>query len=118
MAKKRPGVIVYFDTKPAMKRLSYEQKGKLFDAILEYGELGTVPDFSGDLFLQLAWEFTYPRIDSDGESYQKKIGSNFYGVYCREAKKKGVDPISFEIWNGLSNEAQQKVYDALSNSIV
>lgn len=117
MAKKRPGVILYFDTKPAMKRLNKEQKGSLLEAILEYGEFGIMPDFHNDPYLQLAWDFIYPRIDSDGEAYMKKVGSNFYGVYCREAKKKGVEPIAFEIWNSLSNEAQQKIYDNLSNGI-
>ena len=109
---------MYFDTRPAMKRLSYEQMGRLYEAILDYGELGVVPNFSEDPYLQFAWDFVYPRIDSDGESYQKKVSSNFYGVYCREAKKKGVEPVPFDVWNGLTNEAQRKIYDDLSNDIV
>lgn len=101
-----------------MKRLNYEQKGKLFDAMMDYGEFGEVPDFSKEPYLQLAWDFVYPRIDSDGESYQKKVSTNFYGVYCREAKKKGIEPIPFDIWNSLTNEAQRKIYDELSKDIV
>ena len=117
MAKKRPGVILYFDTKSAMKLLNKEQKGELLDAILEYGEYGTSPDFNADPYLQLAWEFIYPRIDSDGEAYGKKISTNFYGTYCREAKKKGIDPISFDLWNDLSTEAQRELYNRVSNDI-
>lgn len=32
------GMVVYFDWRKSMKSMSYEQKGKLFDYILEYGE--------------------------------------------------------------------------------
>lgn len=115
--KKRPGVILYFDTKPAMKRLNKEQKGELLDAILEYGEFGTFPDFNKDPYLQLAWDFIYPRIDKDGESYQKTVSNNLYGTYCREAKKKGVEPVSFDFWENLSPDAQRKFYESLSNAI-
>lgn len=118
VAKKRPGVIVYFDTRSAMKRLNYEQMGRLYEAILDYGEFGKQPDFDNDPYLQLAWDFTYPRIDSDGEAYGKKIESNKYGVYCREAKKRGIEPIPYESWRELNPKAQKAIYDNLSNDIV
>ena len=72
MAKVRPGVILYFDIRPAMSRLTKEQKGDLLDAILDYGQVGVEPGFGSDPFLQMAWDFIRPRIDADGESYDKR----------------------------------------------
>ena len=53
--KKRPGVLLYFDIRNGMKRLSTSDKGRLFDAILDYAENGVVPDFEGGL--GVAWDF-------------------------------------------------------------
>ena len=46
---KRPGIMLYFSVRPALKRLSAEQKGLLYDAILDYGESGLLPEFDGVL---------------------------------------------------------------------
>ena len=40
----KPGVMIYFDIAPAMKHLTDADKGRLFDAILEYGASGTVAE--------------------------------------------------------------------------
>lgn len=45
----RPGVMLYFSLRFALKRLSYEEKGILFDAILDYGETGALPELDGVL---------------------------------------------------------------------
>lgn len=56
MAKKgKPGVMIYFETARAIKRCSYEEKGRLFDAILEYAEFGVVPELPPPL--DMAWAF-------------------------------------------------------------
>lgn len=68
---KRPGVMVYFDLRPCLKRLSYEQKGRLLDAILTYGEDGYIPEFS-DSALSVAWDFIQPKIDADGKRYKHR----------------------------------------------
>ena len=60
---KRPGVMLYFDLRPSLKLLSTEDRGRLFDAILDYAELGVVPELDG--MLAMAWEFIRPRIDKD-----------------------------------------------------
>lgn len=117
MAKKRPGIIVYFDMYEALKQLSYEQLGRLFLAMMEYGDKGTIPDFGDDCFLRFAWEIARMRIDVDGMSYQEKTASNLYGTYCREAKKKGMEPVSYSFWSELTPEAQRKFYESLSNDI-
>lgn len=67
---KRPGIMLYFSVRPALKRLSAEQKGKLFDTILDYGENGLLPDFDG--LLGVCWDFIQPMIDKDAAAYSEK----------------------------------------------
>lgn len=67
MGKGQPGVMLYFDIRKSLKRLSTEEKGLLFEAILDYGESGLVPDFDG--VIGVAWDFIQPRIDNDRERY-------------------------------------------------
>ena len=65
--KKRPGIMLYFETiRNCTKRLDFEEKGRLFDAILAYGEDGNLPDFSEeeDLSLCIAWDVIRPQIDT------------------------------------------------------
>ena len=67
----KPGVMLYFDLRPCLKRLGMEQKGQLFEAILEYGEFGAVPNFDDDIGLAVAWDLIRPMIDRDNERYEK-----------------------------------------------
>ena len=67
----KPGVMLYFDLRPCLKRLTGEQKGQLFEAILEYGEFGVAPDFDADIGLAVAWDLIRPMIDRDNERYEK-----------------------------------------------
>lgn len=92
----KPGVMFYFDIRPCIKRLSYEDKGRLFEAILDYGQSGTIPEFDG--VLGIAWDFIQPRLDYDSERYDGKIDQRRYAVYVREAKKRGILPLSFDEW--------------------
>ena len=92
----RPGVMLFFDVRPALKRLTVEERGRLFEAILDYGELGLLPDFEGGL--GIVWDFIQPRIDQDAARYADKVLKNRYSVYTREAKKAGIQPVEFEIW--------------------
>lgn len=104
----RPGVVLYFDVLPALKYLEINQMGRLFQAILEYGENGKIPDFSDDPILGLAWCFIGPRIDRDGESYGEKQDQRKYAVYCREAKKNGVAPLSFDNWKNCPEDERKR----------
>ena len=85
----RPGVILYFSVRPALKRLSTEQKGQLFDAILDYGENGLLPDFDG--VLGVCWDFIQPMIDKDAEAYQEKCNKAKKAVEARWAREKDTD---------------------------
>lgn len=92
----RPGVMLFFDVRPALKRLTVEERGRLFEAILDYGELGLLPDFEGGL--GIVWDFIQPRIDQDAARYADRVLKNKHSVYTREAKKAGIQPVEFEIW--------------------
>ena len=68
MEKKQPGSMLYFDIRPCLKRLTLEEKGQLFEAILDYGEFGVPPELDG--VAGVAWDFIQPRLDRDKERYQ------------------------------------------------
>ncbi len=95
----RPGVIVYFDDlRPAMKLLKIEQVGALFIAMLDYAESGLAPDFKGDAIVQMVFEMLRPKIDRDNERYGETVTQKQYAVYCREARRNGHEPLSFDEW--------------------
>lgn len=66
---KQPGVMLYFDIRPSLNRLSDGEKGRLFEAILDYGQHGVLPDFDG--VLGIAWDFIQPKLDRDRERYEE-----------------------------------------------
>lgn len=85
----RPGIMFYFSIRPALKRLNAEQKGQLFDAILDYGESGLLPDFDG--VLGVCWDFIQPMIDKDAETYREKCDKAKKAVETRWAREKDTD---------------------------
>ena len=93
----RPGVMLYFDIAPAIKRLSAEESGLLLRAILDYAEQGVAPDFESDM-LGLVWDLLQPRLDRDAARYEEKALKARYSTYCREMKKRGLQPVEFEVW--------------------
>lgn len=70
----KPGVVVYFELRPAMKRLTAEQKGILFEAIMDYADDGIMPEFD-DIALQIVWDFVQPRLDDDNEKYSNTVNA-------------------------------------------
>ena len=92
----RPGIMVYFDMLGPIKVLPDADKGRLFVAMLEYGQSGIVPEFEG--MLALAWEFAKPKLDRDNEEYNRTVLKRQYATFCRDRKKKGEPEISFEEW--------------------
>ncbi len=81
--------MLYFSIRPALKRLSAEQKGQLFDAILDYGEGGVLPDFDG--VLGVCWDFIQPMIDRDAESYREKCDKARRAIETRWARERDTD---------------------------
>lgn len=111
----RPGIMLYFDILEPIKVLSDADKGRLFIAILEYGQSGKVPAFDG--ILALAWGFVKPKIDKDSEEYNRTILKRQYATFCRDRKRKGEPDITFEEWlmtlddgkYGADNDSSQKI---------
>lgn len=106
----RPGVMFYFDVRPCLKRLTDDDKGRLFEAILDYGEFGIIPEFDG--MLGVAWDFIRPRLDRDAENYEKQVAQKQYAVFTREVKKKGIVPITFDQWKELSDDERDRLLSA------
>jgi hypothetical protein len=77
---KQPGVMLYFDIRPCLERLTMDQQGMLFRAILDYGEDGIEPDFH--YMLGIAWDFIKPRLERDRERYEEKVRQ------CEEAARR------------------------------
>ena len=103
----RPGIMLYFDILGPIKVLPDADKGRLLVAMLEYGQSGTVPVFDG--MLALAWEFVKPKIDKDKESYDRQIQQKQYAAFSREAKKKGLPPVSYDDWKNLSDIEKERM---------
>ena len=101
--RQRPGVILYFDTLcPALARLTNEQAGAMLRGIVDYAQTGAIPEL--DNMAGMAFDMLRPGIDRDGERYFEQIEQRRYAVYCREAKKRGADPISFESWQRMISD--------------
>ena len=92
----RPGIMLYFDILEPIRVLPDDEKGRLLVAMLEYGQSGIVPEFTG--MLALAWGFVKPKIDKDSEEYNKTILKRQYATFCRDRKRKGEPDISYEEW--------------------
>ena len=71
--RRKPGVLIYFDLKPCLQRLTNEQRGVLFTAILDYAESGVLPELGDGVAVGVAWDFIKPRIDRDDEAYTTRI---------------------------------------------
>ena len=92
----RPGIMLYFDMAEPLKVLENEEKGRLLDAMLDYGQFGVIPEFDG--YLTVAWGFIRPKLDADAKSYRKKVVKNTYSSYCAKEKKNDNTPLDFEEW--------------------
>ena len=92
----RPGIILYFDMVAPLKRLGYEDKGKLLEAMLEYGQYGVVPELGG--VLPFIWDCIQPKLDADAKRYRKTVFQKTHASYCAKEKKAGRTPMDFDDW--------------------
>lgn len=106
----RPGIMLYFDIRQPLKALPDADKGRLLDAMLEYGEHGTEPDFEG--MLALAWGFIKPKLDRDGESYETAKVQRKYAAFCKSRSCRDLPKISFEEWLAMDDEERQRMATA------
>lgn len=80
--KQQPGVMLYFDVRESIAQLSYEEKGMLLDAILDYGQKRQEPDFA-DRTLTLIWPFVRKDIHRDSERYKERQAAGKKGAQRR-----------------------------------
>ena len=64
---KKPGVMIYFTMRPSRK-LPMEDRLRLYDAMLDYGETGVVPELDGPL--ALLWDYFQPQLELDNARYE------------------------------------------------
>lgn len=93
----RPGLMLYFDLRPAIQRLNMEQRGALLTAILDYAELGELPTDLDDL-TGMAFDFLRPRLERDASRYESKKAQQQYASYCAGCKRRGETAQSFDEW--------------------
>lgn len=103
----RPGIMLYFDIRQPLKVLPDADKGRLFDAILEYGEHGTIPEFDG--MLAMAWGFIQPKLDRDSAEYERTVTKRQYATFCRGLKRKNLPEVSFDDWLMMSDEERNQM---------
>ena len=94
--KKKPGVMVYFDMRRMVKLLSDTEKGKLFEAILDYGETGSVGELTDTL--NIIWPLIQNRLDSDSLQYDKKVVKRKYASYVRWTKEHNETTMLYNDW--------------------
>ncbi len=93
----RPGVMFYFDSiRPALRRLDDAQCGVLLRAVVDYAELGVVPEL--DAMTGMVFEMIVPKIDRDAEKYEESREQRQYAAYSRETKRRGEQPMSVAEW--------------------
>lgn len=117
MAEK-PGVILYYDMYHPLRPLSYEEKGRLLEAVMEYAEFGVLPELEG--LLEMAWGFLRPRLDLDAKKYRMKVAKAAYSSYCGVAKREGLVPLDLEAWKvreGIDEEWNYTRAEAASGSV-
>ena len=93
--KQKPGVMIYFDLRPCLQRLTNEQKGALFSAILDYAENGVLPELD-NVAVGVAWDFVKPRIDRDAETYASKVEKARAAI-----NKRWAAPTNTDVYGGI-----------------
>lgn len=73
---KKQSFLVYLDYRKHLKRLSDEDRGKLFMAIFDYADSATIPEDGMSDAALMAFSFIKERMDLDAEKYAHKCAQN------------------------------------------
>ena len=103
----RPGIMLYFDILEPIRVLPDAEKGRLLVAMLEYGQSGIVPEFTG--MLALAWGFVKPKLDRDGETYENAKVQRKYAAFCKRRTTLNLPKIPFEEWMSLTEYERERM---------
>ena len=69
--KKPKGFFTYFHLSSVIEKLSDAQAGRLYKALMRYGDTGELTDFSDDLALDMAYTLMRGEIDVNFERYNE-----------------------------------------------
>lgn len=103
----KPGVMIYFDMRESIQELTDDEKGRLLVAILEYGELGVIPEFTG--ILKAVWGFIRPKLDRDNRAYEDTVAKRKYAAYCKKQRKSEFPELPFDEWRSTMDDSCQHV---------
>ena len=103
----RPGIMLYFDILEPIRVLPDADKGRLFVAMLEYGQSGKAPEFEG--MLAMAWGFVKPNLDRDEEAYENAKVQRNYATFCKRRKSLKLPKIPFEEWLNMTEYERQRM---------
>lgn len=70
MATEKKAFVLYHDIRTPLELLTDEQRGRLFTAILDYSEFGSLPEFDGALMM--AFAFIRMSLDRDAATWAEK----------------------------------------------
>ena len=102
----RPGIMFYFTILDDLVDCSDEEIGKLFKAMMQYGQTGDITEFE-DRSLRILWRTMMRYVDRDQERYDDIILQKKYAGWCsaqrntlmKQGKKAGdIRLPSFEDW--------------------
>jgi len=82
----KPGVMLYFEAAERMRKLKPLQRLSVYDAIVQYGKDGTVPELKREA--DLVFSFIKPILDRDEERYQRVRSARTRAGRARGAQMK------------------------------
>lgn len=110
----RPGIMFFFDDWLPLMELEDASIARLIRAALRYGRYGELPELDGTE--AILWAILLPKLNRDAERYQNRRDSGEYAVYCREAKRTDVAPLSFDDWK-IKKTVRYRTITIPTNSI-
>ena len=90
----KPGVMIYFTMRPSRK-LPMEDRLRLYDAMLDYGETGVAPELEGPL--ALLWDYFQPQLELDNARYEsirakRAKAGRLGGLACQGSRQPEQEP--------------------------
>ena len=97
MAKEKPGMMVYFEVADSIRGIPYEEKGRLFEAMLDYARYGVLPTFDGFPVINALWCMVRSGLDADDKRYRKTAHDRLIKGWTNAFKnfyapQNGIDP--------------------------
>ena len=67
--EEQKSIVIYKSWKKPLRKLSLEQKGRIFDALLDFPDS---PDFEDDQKLEMAWDFMSEAVESNSKRWNER----------------------------------------------